>query len=83
MGELSKLPNISGTIEGKLNQAGIQTAEQLKELGSKESFLRIRLNDNTACVNMLYAIEGAIEGIRWHGLDQAVKQDLKNFHSGL
>lgn len=29
----------------------------------KEAFSRIKLKDNTACINMIYALEGAIEGI--------------------
>lgn len=35
MGELSKLQNISKVLEGKLNEAGINTQEQLKDIGSK------------------------------------------------
>jgi len=64
LGELSSLPNISKAIEEKLNRADIFTVEQLKELGSKDAFVRIRLKDPTACINTLCAIEGAIEGIR-------------------
>ncbi|EGO64889.1 hypothetical protein ALO_05590 [Acetonema longum DSM 6540] len=31
MGELSKLPNIAGKLEGQLADAGITTIEQLKK----------------------------------------------------
>lgn len=83
MGELSKLPNISAVIEGKLNEAGIETADQLCGFGSREAFLRIRLRDSTACVNMLYALEGAVQGVRWHHLPDETKQGLKEFYKTL
>ena len=83
MGELSKLPNISTVVEGKLNEVGITTQKQLKEIGSKQAFLSLRKNDTGACINMLCALEGAIEGIRWHYLPDEVKQELKEFHKSL
>ncbi|MDR0839949.1 MAG: TfoX/Sxy family protein [Christensenellaceae bacterium] len=83
MGELSKLPNISAVIEAKLMEAGISTQQELFDAGSKEAFMRIRLKDTTACLNMLCAIEGAIQGIRWHDLPDIVKSDLRSFHKGL
>jgi len=83
MGELSKLPNISKVIEAKLSEADIVKPQELYEVGSKEAFIRIRLKDPTACVNMLYAIEGAIQGIRWHNLPDDTKAELKNFYNSL
>lgn len=83
MGELSKLPNISTVVEGKLNEVGINTQEQLNEAGSKQAFLNLRKNDSGACLSMLCALEGAIQGIRWHSLSEEVKQELKKFHKSL
>jgi len=83
MGELSALPNISKVIENKLNNAEIFTKNQLIEMGSKDAFLRIRLYDPETCINMLYAIEGAIEGIRWHHLSDTKKAELKAFYNTL
>jgi DNA transformation protein len=81
--KLSKLPNIGAKLEEKLNEAGIDTFEQLKEIGSKQAFLNVRKNDSGACVSMLCALEGAIQGIRWHALSEEVKQELKKFHKSL
>lgn len=84
MGLLSSLPNISKVNEMKLMQAGIETPEQLVELGSREALLRVRQNsDPGACLNMLYGLEGAIRGIRWHDLPDNVKAELKDFHKSL
>lgn len=80
MGELSKLPNIGKIVEEQLNQVGIETFEQLKGAGSKEAWLRIKGIDDSACINRLYALEGAIQGIRWHKLADVVKGELKEFY---
>ena len=83
MGELSKLQNISTVVEGKLNEVGIITQNQLKDIGSKQAFLSLRKNDSGACLNMLCALEGAIQGIRWHSLSDDIKKELKEFHRSL
>ena len=65
---LSSLPNIGSTLEGKLKQVGINTPQELIDTGSEDALIRIRTIDDTACFNMLCALEGAIQGIRWHKL---------------
>jgi len=81
MGELSKLPNIGEAIERQLNQAGITTYEQLKETGSRQAWLKIKMADPSACVNRLYSLEGAIQGVRKNKLSAAVKTELKEFYN--
>ena len=80
MGELSKLPNIGKSVEEQLNLVGINTVEDLKIIGSKEAWLKIREIDKSACINRLYALEGAVEGIRWHNLSEEKKLMLKEFY---
>ena len=80
MGELSKLPNIGKRVEEQLNLIGIYSLEDLKQIGSKEAWLKIREIDKSACINRLYALEGAIEGIRWHNLSEEKKLMLKEFY---
>ncbi len=80
MGELSKLPNIAEKLELQLNEAGITTVKQLKEVGSRKAWLRILANDPSACIMRLSALEGAIRGVRWHYLDDDTKESLKEFY---
>ena len=80
MGELSKLPNIGKSVEEQLNLVGINTVEDLKIIGSKEAWLKIREIDKSACINRLYALEGAVEGIRWRNLSEEKKLMLKEFY---
>jgi DNA transformation protein len=81
MGELSILPNIGKTVEQQLNEVGVETVKQLIEIGSKEAWVRIKGIDDSACINRLYALQGAIQGIRWHNLSEEVKNELKEFYT--
>ena len=80
MGELSKLPNIGKTVEEQLAQAGIVTADGLKQTGAKAAWLKIQQIDPSACIHRLMALEGAIEGVKKSLLPDAVKADLKAFY---
>lgn len=79
MEPLTSLPNIGKTLAEKLERVGINSPEELKELGSENALLRVRELDQSGCYNMLCALEGAIQGIRWHGLSKDRKDELKEF----
>ena len=81
MGELSKLPNIGKVVEEQLNDIGISTADELINIGSKEAWLKIKEIDESACLNRLMALEGAIQNIRWHNLSEEDKENLKDFYN--
>ena len=80
MGELSKLPNIGEVVEKQLNEVGRMTYEKLKEIGSKQAWLDIKSIDDSACIHRLYALEGAIQGIKKSQLSKEVKAELKGFY---
>ena len=80
MGELSKLPNIGKVLEKQLNDVGIYSVDDLINIGSKESWLKIKEIDDSACLNRLMALEGAIQNIRWHDLSENDKKNLKEFY---
>jgi DNA transformation protein len=79
MQTIESLPNIGKTLAEKLEKVGISSPEELKEVGSENALLRIRKIDSSGCYNMLCALEGAIQGIRWHGLSKERKAELKEF----
>lgn len=84
MKELTKLPNIGKTLAQKLIMAGITNEQELKMTGSENALLKISTIENhDICINMLYALEGAIQGIRWHNLDVNRMQELKEFYHQL
>ena len=65
--KLTDLPNIGPVLAARLHRAGIETVSDLKSIGSVGAVLRIcaEADDNAPCANMLYALEGAIRGVRW------------------
>jgi DNA transformation protein len=80
MSGLSDLPNVGKVLERSLLDVDITTPEQLRSVGSREAFLRIRATvDPGACLHMLYGIESAIRGIPDTQLPQDVKDSLKAF----
>ena len=83
MGILSDLPNIGEVVEKQLNDVGITTYEKLKECGSKQAWLEIRAIDPSACIHRLYALEGAILGIKKNQLSTETKTELKRFFNAL
>lgn len=83
MGKLVVLPNIGVKLEEQLIVAGIDTPEQLCALGSHEAWLRLRRIDPTVSLTRLYALEGAVRGVRWHLLDEDTKRELRAFAEGV
>ncbi len=78
---LTNLPNIGKALAEKLINAGVKSEEDLKALGSENAIIRIATIDrDVACIHMLYALEGAIQGIRWHNLDKERKRELSEFY---
>lgn len=81
MGELGTLPNIGKELERQLQEAGIDTAAQLRQIGACQAWLKIREQDPSACIHRLYALEGAVEGIKKTQLSPEKKTELKDFFS--
>ena len=80
MGQLSQLPNIGKVVEEQLNKVGISTIDELKNIGSREAWFRIQKIDESACINRLMALEGAIQNVNKKMLLDEVKKDLKEFY---
>jgi DNA transformation protein and related proteins len=79
MNNLQKVTNIGKVMSKKLEQVGIKNETELKAVGSEKAFLLVKSIDSSACICSLYALEGAIQGIRWHSLSKEKKEELLNF----
>jgi DNA transformation protein len=77
--KLENLPNIGNTLADLLRETGIYTPEDLYEKCAIQAFIRIKAVDPEACLSKLCALEGAVEGIRWHNLPSEKKAELKHF----
>ena len=83
MAELTTLRNIGKEIARKLMSIDIQTAENLKEVGSEEAFTRLKLHYPNVCLVHLYTLEGAISDIDYNQLPEDVKLRLKEISDKL
>jgi DNA transformation protein and related proteins len=81
--DLTDLPNIGRTLAEKLKMVGISSPGDLLNTGSENAMIKIKTIDKEACINMLFALEGAIQGIRWHNLDKSKKLELTEFYNSL
>ena len=68
-------------VEQQLNEVGIMTAEQLRETGSRQAWLKIKAIDDSACIHRLLGMEGAVRGIKKRDLPPEVKAELKEFYN--
>lgn len=78
--KLSDFPNIGKDTERQLKEVGINTIDELKELGAEQAWLRIQTIDESACINRLLGLEGAIMGVKKTLLPDDRKAKLKEFY---
>lgn len=78
--DLSAHVNIGKETESRLREVGIENFKCLERIGSEQAFLRLQTIDPGACLNLLYALEGAIQGVRSKDLSHEKKQALQQFY---
>lgn len=71
------------TLETKLQSIGIASAEDLRQTGSKEAALRLKMQYPGTCVVVLYHLEACLQGVEMKQLDSNTKTELKAFFAGL
>lgn len=71
------------TMEKKLHSVGIRSAEELKEIGSRQAVFRLKAQYPNTCVGILYHLEAAIRGIAIKQLDDACRAELKTWFKQL
>lgn len=79
MSELTSLKNIGKEIERKLKTVGINSAEELKQIGSKNAFIRLKIHYPEVCLVHLYTLQGAVDDIEYNRLSENTKHELKEF----
>lgn len=79
MGQLANLPNIGKVIEEQLNKVGINTTEQLVQIGAENAWLKIQSIDSSACIHRLLALEGAVRVSKKRISPQREKRNLRSF----
>lgn len=77
--KLHELPNIGVVLEKQLIAVGIDTPEKLREIGTEQTFIKLKEYDSGSCFHKLTAIEGAVQGILKKNISSERKAELKNF----
>ena len=76
--ELASLWNLGAVSAGWLEAAGIRTEADLRALGAVEAFRRVAFHrSGDVSMNLLYALEGALRGVRWDLLPAAERAALR------
>lgn len=82
--KISDMLNIGKVVEGMLNSVGIETAEQLKEAGTEQAFLKLKAAyPDDCCFHKLMGIESAVQDIKKTEISAERKAQLKNFFDEL
>ena len=74
---LTGLPTQGKEPAARLVGAGIHTLDELRAAGCFDALESVLGSSGGGCLNMLYALEGAIRGIRWHGIPKEDRAELK------
>ncbi|MEI7502698.1 MAG: TfoX/Sxy family DNA transformation protein [Paludibacter sp.] len=78
--DLLKQSNIGKDTATKLILVDINSIEELQAVGAEQAFIRLQTLDPGACINLLYGLEGAIEGIQSSKLSDDKKHELLEFY---
>ena len=63
--------------ERMLKKAGIESVENLEQVGSVQAYKAIQASHDTqVSLELLWALEGAIKGTHWSVVPQARRQEL-------
>lgn len=83
MSELTELVNIGPEMERKLSAIGIRSAEELRQTGAEQAYVRLKIAYPNVCAVHLYVLEGAILGLPYHQLPAERMAELKVFATGI
>lgn len=75
---IQDLPNIGPALASRLAEIGIANPDQLRAAGSVACVRQLHEAHEPACYSTLYALEGAIRGVRWHDIPAQERQELKD-----
>ena len=71
-----KLRNIGPKSAAWLRQVGLRTREDLEAAGPVDAFMRVRRAGFKPSLNLLYALEGALQDCHWQEIPEARRAEL-------
>ncbi|WP_236611180.1 TfoX/Sxy family DNA transformation protein [Providencia burhodogranariea] len=81
---IKDLPNMNMSVERALGKIGIHKVEDLREIGAKACFLKLKqYGKHAPSIKLLIGLAGAIEGYHSAVLPSKMKQDLINWYNSV
>jgi DNA transformation protein and related proteins len=76
---IESMRNLGPACAVMLRAAGITTPDQLRAAGAVDAYMRARyaVGRRSASLNLLYALWGALEDVRWDEVPEDVKGRLR------
>jgi hypothetical protein len=71
-----KLRNIGPKSAAWLRQVGLRTREELETVGTVDAFMRVKRAGFKPSLNLLYALEGALQDCHWQEVPEQRRVDL-------
>lgn len=71
-----KIRNVGPKSAAWLRQVGIKTDDEVKAIGSLETFMKVKRAGFKPSLNLLYALEGAVLDCHWTALTTERKSEL-------
>lgn len=78
MHELSTMRNIGPNSAAWLAAVGVSSIADVRRIGAVAAYARVKRVRPQATLNLLWALEGAIEDRDWRQIDAEKKQQLKD-----
>ncbi|OAT22873.1 TfoX/Sxy family DNA transformation protein [Proteus myxofaciens] len=78
---IKDLPNLGILLEKKLNQIGINKVEELRVVGAKACYLKLRQRYDLKSSELLLSLAGAIVGCHRSVLPNQLKTELLDWHN--
>lgn len=76
MSSPAKIRNIGPKSAAWLRQVGIRSEEDIKQAGALAVFMKVRKAGFRPSLNLLYALEGAVQDCHWTALGDQRKSEL-------
>ena len=71
-----RLANLGPKSEAMMRRAGITTEEQLRVLGAARAYVMVKRSSNSASLNLLWALEGALTNRSWREVAKTERLSL-------
>ncbi|MEM7518197.1 MAG: TfoX/Sxy family DNA transformation protein [Planctomycetota bacterium] len=74
---IATLKNLGPVSTAQLKEVGLHTRADLEQAGSVEAYRRVCAAGHLTSLNLLWALEGALLGVKWTELPEALKDSLR------